>query len=398
MKILQLCLRIPFPPADGGNIAMLCSAEGLLISRNEVHIAAVNTPKHHTSQEDATEGLRHFNSFISCDIETEVKLGPALLNLIGKGSYNIDRFYSLDFDQMLIQKLNEIDFDIVQFESIFMLPYLPTIRRNSKAKISLRAHNVEHIIWQQLAVNEKNFLKSKYLKFLAGRMKEYELHSLSEVDAIIAISPQDAAFFKTNFTKVPVLTSPVSLPSSTYLSSSEIVSDKIFHLGSMDWLPNVEAITWFLKSVWPEVIMQCPETKLHLAGRKMPEAITKFASDKIVIQGFVNDSKTYMKESGIMIVPLLSGSGIRVKIIEGLALGVPIVSTALGAEGIAVTSGKDILIANDASAFAEAIITLLKDPERSKKIAAAGQELFTKHYSLEAVGKELSDFYANLLS
>lgn len=196
MKILQICSKIPFPPKDGGSIAMNILTHGLINAGNRVHVLAVNTPKHFIKDEDIDADYRNKTNYRSVFINTSVKPIDAILNLFSSQSYNIIRFYSADFEKVLIEQLKKENYDLIHLETLWVAPYVEVIRKHSKAKIVLRSQNVEFMIWERLAEDAGNPLKKMYLRLLAKRLKKYELGILNKYDAIATITELDAVVFK----------------------------------------------------------------------------------------------------------------------------------------------------------------------------------------------------------
>lgn len=399
MKILQLCHKVPFPPKDGGCIAMNNLTQGLTVQGHTVKVLAINTPKHFTDIYKLPADYLSKTNIEAIFIDTNVKIIPAFLNLLGNTSYNIERFYSPEFETKLIELLSIEHFDIVQLESIYVSMYARTISEHSKAKIILRAHNIEHTIWEQHAGSTSNPLKKWYLKLLAKRLKKYELKSLQSVDGIACITKEDEAWFKKqNFNK-PVEVFPFGIDQSVIIAKSGITDyPSVFHIGSMDWLPNTEGIKWFLENAWTKISVQHPGLKLYLAGRNMPGWLKELKIKNVIIEGEVVDAHAFINSKSIMIVPLLSGGGMRVKIIEGMALGKTIVSTGIGAEGIAYTNNKNILIADNATAFAEAIHKCVTDKHFFDTVGNNAKTLATQQYNNVDICGRLIDFYHRLIN
>jgi glycosyltransferase involved in cell wall biosynthesis len=399
MKILQICHRVPYPPVDGGNIAMMNMALALIDAGHEVHQFALNTRKHFVNPIDLPIDLKAKLHFHATPIDTTIKISGVLKNIFTSDSYNVIRFYSTEAEKELQQILIQGSFDIVQLETLFATPYISCIRKHSSAKIVLRAHNVEHIIWERLAETENNIIRKWYLHFLAKRLKKYELETLEEIDAIIPITPVDELLFKNYHFLKPVLTVPVSLTMNDYVYDEKVKPEmSLFHLGSMDWIPNREAVEWFLKEVWPGIHSLYPTLRLYLAGRNFPDEIKNAGHPNAICQGRIEDAHSYMQTKQVMIVPLHSGSGMRVKIIQGMALGKTILSTTVGAEGIPVTNGENILIANTPSEFISQVKWCMENPEASKEIGKKARKFAEDNYSNFSVGKQLSVFFKNIMA
>ena len=397
MKILQICHRLPYPSTDGGNIVMMNMALALAEAGHEVHQFSLNTNKHHVDPATIPAELKTKINFHYVSIDTGITISGALKNLLTKGSYNVERFFSKEAEAALTKILSGNNFDIVQLETLFATPYIDCIRKNSKAKIVLRAHNVEHIIWQRLSSQETNFFKKFYLEFLASRMKTYELNVLGLIDALVPITKVDEKIFLSFSYNKPLLTLPMSLDIKEYIfNESEKTQLCLFHLGSMDWMPNVEGVNWFLNNCWQKIHRLFPDLLLFLAGRSFPEEIKNRNLSNVICEDKIEDAFDYMRTKQIMIVPLLSGSGMRVKIIQGLALGKTIVSTTIGAEGIPVENGKNILIADTQEEFISTIQRCLEDLEWCKKIGLEGRKFVEENYSNESVAGKLGQFYEQL--
>jgi glycosyltransferase involved in cell wall biosynthesis len=336
MRILQLCNKPPYPPIDGGSKAMHNLTRGLLAAGHEVKVLCISTPKNTLDLDAIPVDYKDRTRIEGVFVDTSVNIVDAFTDLLTADNYNISRFFSPDVDIRLIRLLTEETFDIIQLESLFMTPYIPTVRRYSIAPIVLRSHNLEHVIQDRIATGEKNFLKRPYRKFLAKQLHDYEMSILDRVDGIAAISPSDAEHFMVHGTRTPISTIPFAVEPTEYLPEVKRNTGPtvFFHLGSMDWLPNEEGIRWLLDHVWPKVLKKRPNAQLQLAGNKMPEDLLKREDHGVVIRGRVKNALKYMRARHVMVVPLFSAGGMRVKIIEGMALGKAVISTPIGAEGI----------------------------------------------------------------
>ena len=399
MRILVLSNRIPYPPKDGGAIAVLNMVYGFIRQGCSVKMLSLNTNKHYVKVDSLPAGLLKDAQLEAVDINTNVKALPALSNLLfSSQSYNITRFYSSEFEKKLIHILKNNEYDIIQLEGLHISTYLPAIRAHSKALVSLRAHNVEHIIWQRLAEAEGGGPKSRYLKILAKRMKKFELHIMNQFDSLIAITKEDADYFREKGCVIPIHVSPAGLTVKDYkISSKKPEKGSLFHLGALDWMPNQQAIQWFLEDIWPKVLEQKPEAKFYVAGRNLPDWITNLKIKGVVIEGEVQSAADFIDSKEIMVVPLLSGSGMRIKIVEGLALGKCIISTSIGAEGIHYSNNENILIADTAEEFSEAIIKCLENEKLPLEIGRKARLLAEKEYDNDKITKDLTGFYSKLI-
>jgi glycosyltransferase involved in cell wall biosynthesis len=378
---------------------MLTLSKGLLGAGHSVKVLCISTPKQPLELQVVPAELMEQTRMEGVFVDTSLNIVDAFTDLITADNYNISRFFSPDMDIRLIRLLTEETFDIVQLESLFMTPYIPTLRRYSKARIVLRSHNLEHVIQQRIAIGERNFLKRPYRQFLAKQLERYEMEVLDRVDGVAAISPADAEHFLGHGSSTPIVPIPFGVDLKDYPVPEEkaVAAPVFFHLGSMDWQPNEEGIRWLLNSVWPRVIKKRPQARLHLAGNKMPKDLIDLDIPGVMIQGRVRDAVAYMQKRQVMLVPLFSAGGMRVKIIEGMAMGRTIISTPIGAEGINYTDGKDVLLARTATEFVERILGLIDRPESVRAIGLAAHALVRDQYAEESIARDLIAFYQRLL-
>lgn len=399
MKILQVCSKIPFPPKDGGSIAMDILTHGLINAGNQVHVLAVNTSKHFIKDEDIALEYQNKTKYQSVFIDTSIRPMDAFVNLFSNKSYNISRFYSLDFEKVLIELLQSKEYDVVHLETLWVTPYVDVIRKYSKAKIVLRSQNIEFMIWERLAQDTSNPIKKMYLKLLAKRLKTYEYDVLNKFDAIATITALDTVVYKKMGCTLPIIHIPFGIDLEKYkIDISNLEKPSVFHIGAMDWRPNADGIEWFLKNIWSQVHPKNSAIKLYLAGRNMPEWLLQFKMNNVVVVGEVADSHEFINSKSIMIVPLTSGGGMRVKIIEGMAFGKTIISTSVGAEGIEYEDGKNIVIANTEKEFEEAILKCLNDSNFADTIGKNARILVETKYDNQLICNKLSDFYNDLLN
>lgn len=398
MNILQICSKPPFPPKDGGSVAMNILTTGLLEAGNQVKVLAVNTPKHFIDSNDIDADYRRRTRYESVFIDTSIKPLDAFLNLFSSESYNIVRFYSKEFEERLISILKQEQFDIVHLETLWVAPYVDVIRKYSSAKIVLRSQNVEYAIWQRLANNEANPIKKWYLNLLAKRLKKYELGMINKYDGIATITEIDLKAFKADGCRLPLINIPFGIDLKNYhVDTSTTEFPAVFHIGAMDWMPNSEGIKWIVEKVWPKVIERVPELNLFLAGRNMPQWLLDLKAKNIQVVGEVPDSHKFINSKSIMLVPLFSGGGMRVKIIEGMALGKTIISTSIGAEGIDYKEGEDLLIANSENEFVDKIIQCVSDKNFSDRIGFNARQLIERKYDNKIICEGLSQFYKDLI-
>lgn len=388
LKILQICPKPLFPPWDGGKLAMQNLAEGLVSNGAELIQLMLESPGHRFPEKADSNSPIH-----RIFIDTRIKPFHALVNLLGTESYHLTRFRQKSFRDGLLNLLKAEKFDVIQGEGLYTLGYLDDIRRHSKAFIVLRAHNVEHLIWERASRTSRNPALSFYLRLQSKRLKQEEYRIARAVDGMAVMSKEDLMAFR----RMGVDTKACVIGIGTQLQPPKPLPDPtlgkdIFHLGAMNWFPNREGVNWFLQSVWPELQTAIPGIRFYLAGHGMPEGLKHREKDGVFVQE-AEDAATFMLSHGLMVVPLLSGSGIRVKIIEGMKLGKLIVTTPIGAEGLGVEDGKQVLIASSAKEFVEKISLCFRDPAFARKISENACNFAAEHFDTARLAEQLLRFY-----
>ena len=397
MKILQVSHRVPYPLNEGGTIGIYNYTRGFAEAGHEVTLVALNGIKHKINTEEALVELRKFGRTFIFDIDTNIKIVPAFLNLFTKKSYNVSRFYNTGFKNFLVNLLSTETFDVIQVEGTFVAEYYDEIRKHSKALIVLRQHNVEYQIWERLSENETNPIKKWYLNILSKRLKIFERSIINLFDAVVPVTEDDADLFRKLGCTKPIFVSPSGIDTNYWKPTPQLENlYKIYHLGSLEWVPNREAVLWFIKDVWPLILKIDKRFTLYIAGKNMPDFMKNMQAENVKMIGEVKDGADFIKDKMITVVPLLSGSGIRLKILEAMSAAKLVVSTSIGAQGISYTKDEDILIADTPQEFENNFKKIIQNVEETNKIKNNGFALIQKNYSNEAVVGRLLNYYNDL--
>ena len=402
MKVLQLCHKMPVPPLDGGSQVMHFTTLALLGKKIDVKVLAMNPTRNYIDESTLPESYIRSASFESVTVDTRIKPLAFFLNLFQQESYLSKRFESKEFERKLKSILVSETFDIIQLEHLYLCKFIPIIRRISNAKIVLRPQNVEYIIWERYLKNISNPFKKWILGIATRRLKKFEQRIPDLVDGILPLTPEDAKLFFEFNRNIPLHVLPMGYDYSRLkeydFEKQFTVPPIVYHLGSMDWLPNEEAVSWFLDEVLPLVVKAKPEVHFVFAGRKMPTWIYEYQTMNIQVFDQIDDPLEFQADKVIMIVPLLSGSGIRAKIIEGLALGKTIISTSVGAQGIDFTDNLNLLIADTPEEFSHQIIRCVNSMELCQEIGNNARSLSLKLYNNDAIALKMIQFYNQLLN
>ncbi len=398
MKILILTHRVPFPQNGGYPIVVCNTIRSLVDLGHDVSLVSLSAKRNHHEHSDQDKELLSKINYRAFNININVSVIDVAINLFSKTSFNIDKYYNAEFEKRLIVELKKTAFDVIQFEGLMMSLYVSAVRKHSKARLIYRAHNIENQIWQRLSLQKSDPFKKSYLRMHAKRIKNYELQQLNNFDGIAVFTEQDKGTLLEYGTKIPIEILPVGINLDLYKPDDSLIEfPSLFFLGSLDWLPNREGIEWFLDNFRQDLIDGDLRVKFYVAGNDIPERFDDYeVLGKIFIQGEVDDALEFLNSKSIMVVPLLSGGGMRVKIVEGMAMQKCIISTSLGAEGINFEHGANILIANNRDEFYDAIKLCISDEEYCKKIGQNARELIEQQYDTNTVTKNLIRFYNNV--
>ena len=386
-NVLILSNKLPYPDSDGSSIAMARMLEVLVMKKLSVHFLAINTNKHFKDIEVSREHTPTV-TFEAFAWDTSPKVLSAITNLSSNAPYHVSRFYIPTLLNRL-KKFKEGMFDTIILEGAFMGMYLNECKRIGN-RIILRTHNVEHQIWTRLAINEVSRLKKWYLKLQSNRLKRFESNLARSVDQIWCISKNDLEWFELHTNKCHFIPTAV-LPQK---DPEKIVPLKCHHLGALDWAPTIQGLQWFINEIWPKVIKIIPNAEFHIAGNNPPSNFKVPEKLNIFYHGQVENAVTFMHNHGISIVPLLAGSGMRIKILENSAAGVPTLSTTIGAEGIFEKGSDKALIVESEQEFIAGLIRLFETPDTTKELAKKAKEDILRRFGIQATLERVEEVWS----
>lgn len=401
MKILQLCKKFPWPLKDGESVAVNAISKGLADMGVTMDLLAMNTQKHFTAVDsEVIKSIPHYRMIKWVPIDTGISVLDALRSLIEGSSYHLKRFINPEFERALKEVLAREHYDFVILESLYMVPYTKLIQQHSKAKIIFRSHNLEFEIWDRLAVNNRNPLLKWYLGKLARKLKDYECAHIQNIDYLLPISPVDQKKYMDLGYRGEIFTLPLGIDLRRYPLNPPSVGNKIEvgFIGSLDWRPNVEGLQWFLSQVWPAVQANHPhQFRLHIAGRNMPDKIRKQAAPDIIIHGEVSDAIDFIQRYDYFVVPLFSGSGMRVKILEAMAMGKIVLSTNIGIEGIPAAPDKEFIRVNNKTQFLRTFDHVARKDYNLSILGRNARSFIEDNYSIKFISTTLYDYLHEIL-
>jgi polysaccharide biosynthesis protein PslH len=387
MKILWISPFFLHPTDRGAQIRTLGTLRQLH-KRHEVHFAGLNDPANVEGPQRAAEySTRHIVVEHAPPKRASIGILPQLLgSLVSSVPLAVSRYASSELKGRLAALIKAEKYDSIVCDFLASAPNLPDL-----GQCVLFQHNVETTIWQRHVEQAHSPLDRGYFGMQAKKMEAYERKVCQRVKAVIAVSDVDARRMKGMFgiDRVNSVPTGVDLDYFRPTQTASPTSDIVF-CGSMDWLPNIDAVEYFLQEILPVIRQSRPETTFTIAGRS-PDARVKKAVQGIVgvtVTGKVPDMRPYLWGSKLSIVPIRIGGGTRLKIYECMAAGLPVVSTTVGAEGLAYTDGKDIAIADSPVDFAQACLRLLADDSARAALASEGLKLVESRFSWEAVSRD----------
>jgi polysaccharide biosynthesis protein PslH len=403
--VLQFAPRVCWPLDTGAklrNYNLAC----VLAQRTRVTLLAFND--HGKPLEQSSSGLKNpYEHVIAVGPESAYTFAKVIRGLLGQTPLPVLNYTTDRMKRALEQILSEQEFNIVQVESIHLMAYLPIIRaaRNHPLVIC-DWHNIESELMSRYRNREPNILKRAYAGKTARSMREFERRALREFDAHVVVSERDAERLRAlnSDTRIFVIENGVD---TDYYSDVRIENaapaqgekNRLVFVGSMDYHANIDGTVNFAREVWPAVHERNPELVFTIVGRDPAPEVRELAQiSGIEVTGTVADVRPFYREAIAAVVPLNVGGGSRLKILEAMAAGIPVVSTTLGAEGLTVQHGKNILIADTNEQLAEAIVSVVENEGQRKELGTAGRALVTDHYDWSRLGVSLFKTYEELLT
>lgn len=399
----MLLPRIPIPAHDGGALAILGAVRALHDAGHCVDVVVLNTKRHHA---DPSVMRPYCNDVLSFDIDTSISAVGAFRNLVapkrsGAGgwslqgrsvplSYWLERFVHdtvlHGIEQMALERP---PYDVYVCESLFTAPYGFELLRMmaegamERRPVVLRAHNVEYRIQQRMAAERSRpLLERLYRAMLAWRTRRFEREVALRFDGVNVMTETDADVFRTlgADSNLCVIPPGVVMPDAS-IATILPVPDTICLMGSLEWPPNVQGALWFLDDVLPRILEQRPATVVHVAGRGDSAAVrARHNGRSVIVHGEVADAQAFRAAAAVSVVPLFSGSGIRIKIQEAMALARPVVTTSVGIDGIPAVDGEHVCVADTPQDVAAACVALLADANRAHAMGQAAQGFARERY------------------
>ncbi|MEI8340879.1 MAG: glycosyltransferase [Verrucomicrobiota bacterium] len=315
--------------------------------------------------------------------------------------YVIQKYRSAGMSDLLLKEAPGSDFDIVICDFLSPAINIINLRASFKAKTLLFQHNVESLIWQRMRDTAAGPLQRAYLADQWRRMFRFERKAAAWFDGVVGVSDEDCRMMREMLGLTNVMGSVPTGVDSGYFQEAgvEKKSGSIVFLGSMDWMPNIDAVSFFMEAIYPELKKRVPDVSFTIVGRNPPERVRDLAKSdpSVCVTGTVDDVRPFVAGAEVVVVPLRVGGGTRIKIFEAMAAGVPVVSTCIGAEGLPVQNGGNILLADEPVEFAACVARLLQEPELRTQIGGAGMEFVRTKFGWESATKVFEGYCRQLV-
>lgn len=392
MKILIVVPRIPAPPNDGGAIYVYNITKHLASRGHEIVMASFESNRH----PQKAEMLRPYCRLYSLPVHFKpYNITSVIKSTITRQPISVQYRMDVDLMDKIISLIPDDSFDIISLEGIHSARFIDLIKTKFPGiPVILRQANVEHLLLNRNAERTKNPVIRGFLKDQARLMKKFEKYAIESVAGVTAITPVDKKKFLNLISDIQceVVEVGADLPE---LRDYRRDCKTLLAVSNWAWRPNIDGLKWFLKKVWPRITSQYPEVQFLIAGHGIPERTQKkLNAAGITYLGFVDDIEYYRQKATIMMVPLLSGSGLKLKILEGLASGIPIITTSIGAEGIEMQNERDFMLAETPAEFVSQTGRFLNDPELREKLSKNARSLIEQKYQWDQKAERL-EFFMN---
>lgn len=393
MKILQIVARVPSPPVDGGAMYVHYITENLLREGHDVHLAGFISNKH-PQNTDMLKGAKwHLIDGEYRPYYPWAFIGSELKQLPVTVSYRMKR----DLFDSVLEKI-EYKPEVILLEGVFVGHFIPNLRRKfSDVPIVLRSSNVEYQVLERNAEVARWPVSWVYRR-QATLMKSFEFAVMQQVDGLTAITSADKEVLSAMNPDVP---SAVVTAGTTFPGPPDAARQRTGVIGCIadwSWQPNRDGLTWFIDEIWPKIKALQPELKMEVAGGKMSAAQqSRLKEVGITYLGFVDSADVFRQSLSVIVIPLLSGGGMKLKTVEAMGSRIPFVSTSIGVEGIDITHNEHALIADDSETFAQYVDQLLTDEALRNRLTQHALDRATERYDWASVTRQMVDFFLGVL-
>ena len=371
MRILWLKTELLHPVDKGGKIRTYNMLKEL---KRDHHVTYLTLDDGTATADERAKATEYCHDLICIPQRRREKFTPGFyfelgLNLVSPRPYAIKKYESAAMLREIAELERKNAFDLLVCD--FLAP-AGNVPRTLNTPVVLFQHNVEAMIWKRHYEVQTNPIKKAYLYGQWQKMRRFEKEMCRRFDSVIAVSADDREQMKHEYGAEAVFDVPTGVDTEFFRPSGTVEAAKheIVFTGSMDWLPNEDAIRYFMREIMPLIKNKVPDATLTVVGRNPPPALVDLSKEdsSLVITGRVDDVRPYIEGAAVYIVPLRIGGGTRLKIFEAMAMEKPVVSTTIGAEGLPLTDGVELLLADDPKTFADAVVKLFGDSQYATEL------------------------------
>ena len=394
-RVLFITTQLPFPPKSGGTVKSWNYVQFLA---KHYSLSVASLLKDDDEQHEAGfQKVVPLATYVSEKLSIPRTPLTLLKSYFAAPSLNVFRNASSAFRLKVTSLLNKTDVIVVDHYEMFQ--YVP---KEFAGKVVMHTHNAEFMLWQRLGELSSNPIKKLVLKYEAKRVKQYEKEVFQQSDLIYS-TPSDIELYQSSGFDTSKHQVTYHLGNDSLLDLSGLTFEQtekaITFIGTLSWEPNIDGIVWFLHQVWPSIQAKHQDCKVYILGKSPDERILKASKQdpNIVFTGFVSSLEEYLKRTRVYIAPLRFGSGMKVKVLEGLYRGVPTVTTSVGAEGLLIVDGKHAMIADEAKKFTANCLALLEDSSLWNELRDHSRQLAEKEYRWSALFQKMDLAFQQLI-
>jgi polysaccharide biosynthesis protein PslH len=391
LQVLVVSTQFPFPPRWGFAMRVYQLARQLA-ARHDVTLLTYAGPEDRASVDELRREL---------EVEAVERARPSLtgkrlaqlLSVASRRPFSCRAVHSTEMQEAIDRVCAHRSFDVVQLESSMLCG----LRFPHNAAVVLDEHNIEYEVFQRMHEGERSFARRTFNRVEFGRFRRFEQSWWKRVDACVVTSEREVPVVREHAPATPVVVVPNGVDLDYFrASAADGVPETAVFNGLLDYRPNLDAAYFLVEEIWPLVKRQRPNARLTIVGRGMPSDLRRLRRDGVDVTGEVPDIRPYVRDAAVVLVPVRIGGGTRLKVVEALAAGKPIVSTSLGCEGVNVRNGEQLLVADTADAFASAVVRVFDDRALRRTMGDAGRALAEREYSWDLAGAELDALYRRL--
>lgn len=388
MNILFVANRFPYPPFRGDKLKIFNLAKQLSKKHNLSLITFIENKEDYKYKECLQDYFKEIKIIYLPKLQSAYN---CFTNLFSNKPLQIHYFYSNAFEEVLNEFIKQHEIDVIHTQHLRMSQYTYKIK-NIPTVLDLP--DAYSLYWKRRSMLNSGYLRKKFGMFEHKKVLEYE-SIIKNFDMTLVCSEEDKSLLKNdhNYDYINILPNGVDLSTFHQNYHDYSIDKRIIFTGNMDYFPNIDAVTYFAKEIFPEILKSYPDVKFYIVGQNPPKRVVELQTDNIIVTGFVKSIAEEYKLSSIAVSPVRVGAGTLNKVLEPMAMGLPVVSSAIGFEGLGAVHGEEIVLANNKQEFVDSIKHLLTDQSYRQKIGESGKRLVTKNFTWKKIADTLENYF-----